>query len=68
MKKQEYGGNHHQFREGSKKILFCKSMVFDHTPLTPPPLKHIYGPLIANFLKHFFLEEMEHITLKMDFY
>ena len=35
-------------REGSKKKK-CKSMVFDHTPLTPPPLKHIYGPLIAIF-------------------
>ena len=23
-------------------------MVFDHTPLTPPSLKHIYGPLITN--------------------
>ena len=22
-------------------------MVFDHTPLTPP-LKHIYGPFVAN--------------------
>ena len=26
-------------------------MVFDHTPLTPPHLKHIYGPLIANIKK-----------------
>ena len=45
-------------------------MVFDHTPLTPSPLKHIYGPLIANFCKKKKknLQEMEHITLKMDFY
>ena len=42
-------------------------MVFDHTPLTPPPLKHIYGPLIANFFNNFFLQEMEHITLKWIF-
>ena len=37
-------------------------MVFDHTPLTPP-LKHIYGPLIAIF----YLQEMEHITYKNGF-
>ena len=43
-------------------------MVFDHTPLIPPPLKHIYGPLVANFFNHFFLQEMEHITFEMDFY
>ena len=43
-------------------------MVFDHTPLTPPPLKHIYGPLIEIFFNNFFLQEMEHITLKMDLY
>ena len=33
-----------------------QSMVFDHTPLTTPPLKHIYGPLIANFFKKKFLQ------------
>ena len=47
-------------REGSKKKY--KSMVFDHTPLTPSPLKHIYGPLIVIFLNNFVLQEMEHIT------
>ena len=43
-----------------------KNVVFDHTPLPPPPLKHIYGPLIALFLKLFFLQEMEH-NIKNDF-
>ena len=42
-------------------------MVFNHTPLTPP-LKHIYGPLVAILFKHFCLQEMEHITLEMDLY
>ena len=43
-------------------------MVFDYTPLTPLPEAHLSSPYIANLFKHFFLQEMEHITLKMDFY
>ena len=42
-------------------------MVFDHTPLTPPPEAHLWSPYCV-FFNHFFLQEMEHITLKMDFY
>ena len=29
-------------------------MVFDHTQLTPPSLKHIYGPLVCDFFKTLF--------------
>ena len=43
-----------------------KNMVFDHTPLTPPPLKHIYWSHYCKCLKEKkFLQEMEHITLYM---
>ena len=38
-------------REGSQKN--GHFMVFDHTPLTPPP-EHIYSPLVANFFNNFF--------------
>ena len=56
-----------QIREGSQ-IFFFNFMVFDHTPLTPPPWSTFMVPLLQIFLTVFFLQEMEHITLEMDFY
>ena len=57
----------HPVREGSQKKN-VKMWVFDRTSLTPPPLKHIWGPLTANFFNHFFPQKIGYITLKMDFY
>ena len=49
------------------KVCFVLNMVIDHTPLTPPPLKHIYGSLYCNFLKHFFSARNGTYNIKNDF-
>ena len=43
-------------------------MVFDHTPLTTPlPEAHLWSPY-CEYKINKNLQEMEHITLKIEFY
>ena len=55
---------HGRGRVKKKKKKVC-SLTTPHR--SPPPLVHMCGPLIAIFYT-FFLEQIENIALKMDFY